>query len=80
MAKQRDVDAPLVPTSPLMRTAIAVVGGVVSGVSYPLKPLITDSIFFRMESAYCTYYMAYTVIRNHLKIYYLDYLSGMLEN
>ena len=46
MAKQRDVDAPLVPTSPLMRTAIAVVGGVVSGVSYPPQTIDHGQYFF----------------------------------
>jgi len=47
MAKQRDVDAPLVPTSPLMRTAIAVVGGVVSGVSYPPQTIDHGQYFFQ---------------------------------
>jgi len=43
------------------------------------KPLIMDNTFFKTESAW---YLLCTVIglHNHLKIYYLHYPSGMLED
>jgi len=48
------------------------------GLSPPPKPLIMDSIFF--QNGISTWHLLYTVIHNHLKIYYFRYLSGMLKD
>ena len=59
---------------------IGVVSGSFEGGGLVPKPLTMDNIFSKRNQHYDTYFIVYTVIHNHLQIYYFHYPSGMLED